>query len=85
MTKPEVVAKIREILFTHFIQNVKSSDVPDNHELISTGLLDSINVLRLVDKLEQAFGVEFKAHEVDKDNLNSVDIIAGFILKKKGS
>jgi acyl carrier protein len=85
MNKTEVVTKIREILFENFIQNVKPSDVSDTHELISTGLLDSINVLRLVDKLEQAFGIEFKAHEVDKDNLNTIELIAGFVAKKKGA
>lgn len=85
MNKPEVAAKIREILFANFIQNVQPSDVPDNHELISSGLLDSINVLRLVDKLEQAFGIEFKAHEVDKDNLNTVNLMVDFVMKKKGA
>jgi acyl carrier protein len=50
--------------------------------LITGGLLDSISTLQLVDFLEKTFSIEFKAHEVDQEYLNTIDLIAKTIFDK---
>jgi acyl carrier protein len=50
--------------------------------LLSGGLIDSISALELVDFLEKNFGFEFEPHEVDKDNLDSLDRIIAFVTAK---
>jgi acyl carrier protein len=37
--------------------------------------MDSISTIQLVDFLEKEFSVQFKPHEVDQDNLNTIELI----------
>ncbi len=50
--------------------------------LISSGLIDSISTLKLVDYLEKKYHIEFLPHEVDKDHLDSIELIAAFVQSK---
>ena len=50
--------------------------------LISSRIIDSISTLKMVDYLEKKFNIEFQPHEVDTDNLDSIDLIAQFIASK---
>lgn len=72
---------------TKYLEEVIVDDedvsIETNTMLVSDGVLDSISTLRLVDFLEKEFDIEFEPHEVDKDNLDSVDLMAAFILEKK--
>ncbi|MEM1319722.1 MAG: acyl carrier protein [Bacteroidota bacterium] len=56
--------------------------IDDDTPLLTSGLIDSISALQLVYFLEQTFSFKFKAHEVDRDNLNTIDKIVSFILAK---
>ncbi len=55
-----------------------SNDLP----LLSSGLIDSISILQMVEFLEQSFHFEFEPHEVDQENLNTIDLIVAFVLSK---
>jgi acyl carrier protein len=37
-----------------------------------------------VSYLEEEFGIEVAAHEIDADHLDSLDLIASFVLEKRG-
>jgi len=54
----------------------------DDAKLISTRLMDSIVALKLVNYLEESFKIEFEAHEVVQENLDSIDIIVSFVQSK---
>ena len=60
-----------------------SVELLDETPLISGGIMDSISTLKMVDFLESKFGIEFQPHEVDRENLDSIDLIAKFVLSKK--
>ena len=47
--------------------------------LLSLGIIDSISVMVLVQFIETSFSFEFEPHEVDADNLDSVDKMVVFI------
>lgn len=51
--------------------------------LLSSGIIDSISALELVEFLETTFDFEFQAHEVDQENLDTVDRIEAFVMSKK--
>ena len=51
--------------------------------LLSSGVIDSISALELVEFLENTYQIEFKPHEVDRDNLDTVSKITQFVLLKK--
>ena len=50
--------------------------------LISGGILDSISTVKLVGFLEERYGVEFEAHELSEDHLDSVQSIAELVRSK---
>jgi len=60
-----------------------TASIQDDTKLISTRLLDSILALRLVSHLEEKFRIEFEAHEVNQDNLETIDRIAAFVESKR--
>jgi acyl carrier protein len=51
--------------------------------LVSSRIMDSISTLQLVDFIEKTFAVEFEHHEVDEDNLDTVEKMCAFVLSKK--
>ncbi len=79
MTRRE---KIVEYLIDELQLDVSKSELEDETPLLSSGILDSISALQLVDFLEKEFGFEFQAHEVDQDNLDSIHRILMFIDSK---
>ncbi len=61
----------------------KMEPIKDDTPLLSSGLVDSISALELVEFLEKSFGFEFEAHEVDRDNLDNLSRIVAFVNSKK--
>jgi acyl carrier protein len=76
--KTEVRKFLEENLFSGKPEGAFTDDTP----LISSRLMDSIVALKLVSHLETVFNIEFEAHEVDQDNLNTVNVITEFVAKK---
>lgn len=78
----QVKETIKDFVKNRFFKNIEDKELTYSTPLISGGLIDSILVMQLVLFLEQTYGFEFQAHEVDKDNLDTIDIIAAFVVKK---
>jgi acyl carrier protein len=55
----------------------------DTTPLISTGILDSIAVLKLVTFLEGHFGIMLEAHETDAEHLNTITEITRLVETKR--
>jgi acyl carrier protein len=69
-----------------FISELKALDkneITEDTLLISEGILDSISMLTMVNYMEENFKIEFNAHEVNHENLNTVNQMVKFILNKK--
>ena len=70
-------------LLSDYINEEDKEGFNEESKLITSGLIDSISILKLVDYLEEQFGIEFEPHEVDQENLNSVTKIIEFISMKR--
>jgi acyl carrier protein len=53
--------------------------------LVSSGLLDSVGVLRLVNFLEDEFGVEIDAEDVNLENFDTVQGIVDLLKSYRGT
>jgi|694.fasta_scaffold83510_2 acyl carrier protein len=76
---------MREQIKSIIVEKLLKDDtivIDDNTPLISSAIIDSISTLKLVDYLEKEFNIEFEPHEVDKDNLDSIELIENFIKSK---
>lgn len=80
----ETKERIKNILLNGLIAIDDPEELKNDTRLISSGVLDSISILQLVDLLEKEFHVEFAAHEIDRDKFDSIDLIAEMINAKKG-
>ena len=61
------------------------AEIAPDTPLLSSGLIDSVSTLELVDQIERTFNLEFAPHEVDRDNLDTAEKIAAFVATKKGA
>lgn len=78
----EIKQTLREYVTEHFLAQKQIREVHDDTLLIQGGLLDSISTMQLVVFLEKTFHIEFEAHEVDKDNFESIDTISHLVSSK---
>jgi acyl carrier protein len=74
--------RLKDFIIKRFLKNTESESLNFDTPLISGGLIDSILTMQLVVFIEETYNFEFSAHEVDRDNLDSINIIANFIQKK---
>ncbi len=78
----EIKNSIKSFIAESFLKNSPINDLTDSTLLISGGIMDSISTMQLVSFLEKEFNFEFQAHEVDRDNLDSIAVIANFVSSK---
>ena len=80
----EIKNSVRNFIAERFLKNSKNKELNDSTPLISGGIMDSISTMQLVTFLEKTYNFEFQAHEVDRDNLDSIEVIANFVVSKTG-
>lgn len=73
--------KVSKYILEELIKD-NPTKIMDDTELISGGYIDSINTLKLVVFIEKEFNIDFEAHEVDPDYLNSLILIENTIKSK---
>lgn len=78
----EIEAKIKEYLLREVFPDEGPDVVDESTKLLSDGYLDSIGVSTLVSFLAEEYGVEFAAHELDDDYLDTIPGIAELVRKK---
>jgi acyl carrier protein len=66
-----------------FMYGESPQSLTDSTPLISSGILDSLTTLRLVEFIEKNFDITFEAHEAGVENLETLNDIARFVVSKK--
>ena len=74
--------KIKDFIMAQFLPGEDPNELTDDTPLISGGILDSIATLQLVMFIEETFRVSFEPHEVDKENLDSLNLMARLLQSK---
>ena len=57
----------------------------DDASLLEAGLIDSTGLLEVIGFIETQLGVSLNNGEIVPDNLDSIDRIVGFVLRKTGA
>ena len=71
------IENVRHFIKTELI--VSSSDITDDQELLMSGLIDSLNVMRLVGFLETEFATPIPPEDVIVQNFASISQISDYI------
>ena len=82
MERGPILEKIKAHIISEYIDSSDTSDFNLDSPLVSSGVIDSINILQVVDFLEDNFDLEFEPHEVDQSNLNNINLMADFVIRK---
>ncbi len=85
MTREEITRTVKEFILSHFLPGEDPAALTPTTALITDGVLDSLATLELVSFLEERYGIELEAHEVDASRIGTLEGIATLVLGKTGS
>jgi acyl carrier protein len=81
----DIRATVRDYILSEFLSGDDPSLLANDTPLITSGILDSIATVKLVSFLEEEYAVEFEAHEISVDLLNTLDDIARAVESKRNA
>jgi len=79
----DVRATIKNFILREFLPGEDPAALTDSTALVTTGILDSIAVLKVVAFLENQFGITIEPHEAVVENLNTISDLAHLVMSKK--
>jgi acyl carrier protein len=85
MNEQEIKATIKTFILNEFLPGEDPAALTDATPLMTTGILDSIAVLKVVSFLENQFGITIEPHEAVVENLNTLSDMALLVMSKKVS
>lgn len=85
MTAPrdEIERAIRDYILREFLPGAGPEAIDAASGLMTGGILDSLSIVSLVEFLEEQYGVELQAHELDVEHLDRVEDIAALVRAKR--
>ena len=79
----DIKAAVKTFILNEYLPGEDPAALTDTTALMTTGVLDSIAVLKVVTFLENQFGVTLEPHEAVVENLNTLSDIARLVMSKK--
>jgi acyl carrier protein len=77
MSNDGVAETIRNFIVQSFARGER--DLPDDLDLIRSGILDSLAIIRTASFLEELAGREIEVHELTPKNIGSINAMTGFV------
>ncbi len=78
----EIRSEVRNYILMNHMPGQPESALPDDAPLLTTGILDSIGILGLVNFLETRYGIEFMPRELDLRRLETLRTIEEAVRSK---
>jgi acyl carrier protein len=73
---------LRAYILSEFLPGESPRNLKDNTPLRTSGVLNSMGLLRLVSFVEDKYGIELEAHETGVEDFGTIDAIANLIERK---
>jgi acyl carrier protein len=83
MDEETIKATVKNFILNEFLPGEDPAALTDTTALVTTGILDSIAVLKAVTFLENQFGITIEPHEAVVENLNTLSDITRIVISKK--
>ena len=78
----DVNSHVKNFILSEFLPGEDPANLTDSTPLTTSGVLDSLATLRMVAHLEETYGVQFEAHEMDASNMNTISDISNLVQTK---
>lgn len=73
---------LRSFIIEEFAMDLTADQLTDDLDLIETGIVDSLGVLKLIAYLEGEFDITIAPEELDTENYRSIAVINAFVTSK---
>jgi acyl carrier protein len=83
MSLQDIKATVKSFILNEFLPGEDPAALTDTTPLMTTGILDSIAVLKVVTFLENQFGITIDPYEAVVENLNTLSDIGRLVMSKK--
>ena len=81
----QIAETIRDFVLTRYLPGESPDNLQNDMPLRTSGILDSLATLALIQFIEQEFNIEVEAHETDVDNFDRIDDMVSFIERKRAT
>ena len=78
-----VMERIREFTMREFLPGENPATLTASTPLISGGIIDSIDAVKLIIFLETEFDIEVEAFDADLDHLDTLEALDRFVASKR--
>ena len=85
MNEQHIKASVKSFILNEYLPGEDPAALTDTTPLMTTGILDSIAVLKVVNFLESEFSITIEPHEAVVENLNTVLDMAQLVSSKKAA
>ncbi|MEW1893009.1 acyl carrier protein [Streptomyces sp. NPDC048567] len=72
-------ATIKQFLIEEFLPDLTQDELADDQDLLSSGAIDSLGLLKLIAWVEDRFGLAVDDTDLDPNNFRSVNAIDTFV------
>jgi acyl carrier protein len=83
MNSEDIKSRVKKFILSEYLRGEDPAALTDTTPLVTTGILDSIAVLKVVTFLENEFGIVIQPHEAVVENLNTLSDIDRFVISKQ--
>ena len=83
MNEQDINAALKTYILNEFLPGEDPAGLTNSTPLMTTGILDSIAVLKVVTFLEEKFGIRIEPHEAVVDNLNTLSDMTRLVMSKR--
>ncbi|GAP62780.1 hypothetical protein ARMA_1203 [Ardenticatena maritima] len=74
---------IEQFILDDLLLGMRQDPIAPDESLISSGILDSLALLRLITFLEERFGIAIEDHEVMQENFETIARMEAFVAAKQ--
>lgn len=78
----EVNTLVRQFIKTELVTDHNYADLQDSDPLLTTGIIDSLGIVKILAFIQEQFGVNIDDREIIPENFETVQAIAALIQKK---
>jgi acyl carrier protein len=79
----DVQATVKAFILEQFLRDANPDDLTSETPLIAGGILDSLATVRLAAYLEERFGIQLEAYDINEENLGSLEQIAALVRSRQ--
>jgi acyl carrier protein len=84
-SESQLRTELRQFLVDNFLMGDATALLEDSESLMDTAVIDSTGMLEIVMFLEQHFELKIKDRELVPENLDSVNNLVQFVLRKQSA